>query len=475
MLIFKYHIFFIVKYIFFFKRINNTLAVNNYKMKKRILIIGAGRSSSDLIQYLLEISIEKKYFITIADYNLENASRFIKDNNISRAIEFDANDSEQRSNEIKNSDLVVSMLPASMHILVAKDCVLYKKHLVTASYVSDEISKLNIDARNNGVLLLNEIGLDPGIDHMSAMKIIDDIKKDGGVIRSFKSFCGGLVHPDCDNNPWNYKFSWNPRNVVLAGLGTAQYIEEGLIKYIPYNKLFLRTQLVDVLNLGTFEAYANRDSLSYRKEYQIEDVPTLIRGTLRKVGFSSSWNSFVQLGITNDTYIIPRSNEISCRQFINLFLPFSKHLSVEEKFCNQLGIQIDSDEFNKFKWLDIFSEKKIKIKNASPAKLLQKILEDKWSLLDGDKDMIIMQHQFEFIKGGVINKLHSSLVVYGENQINTSMSKTVGLPVAIAVKLILENKIKSIGVKIPTSSEIYIPVLCELEKKGISFVEEIKS
>ena len=439
---------------------------------KKILVIGAGRSATTLISYLLDNAVSNNWMITIADYSEDLAKQAVGNSVNAKAIFFNVIDERQREEEITIADIVISMLPASMHILVAEDCVRLKKNLVTASYVSDEVAALDDKAKQAGVLLLNEIGLDPGIDHMSAMQIIDQIKADGGKLTSFKSFCGGLVHPDYDDNPWNYKFTWNPRNVVLAGQGTAQYIEGGEIKYIPYNKLFNRTENMSVLDSGEFEAYANRDSLSYRKSYRIENISTLLRGTLRRSGYSKSWNYLLQLGLTDDTYVIENSEKLSYRSYLNMFLPGSDEMTLEEKFCKEFKIREDSEEFQKIKWLDIFSDKKVDLENATPAQVLQKILEEKWTLSAEDKDMIVMQHQFEYTLDGVNKKLNSSFVVFGDNQRDTAMAKTVGLPVAIATKLILNGEITSVGVKIPTSKDIYIPVLKELAENGINFVEE---
>ncbi|MBT6650722.1 MAG: saccharopine dehydrogenase [Flavobacteriales bacterium] len=439
---------------------------------KKILVIGAGRSAVTLIKYLLDNSSANNWQVKVADFSIELADQAVGNHNNGKAIFFNVTDKKQRESEIENADIVISMLPASLHITVAKDCVRLGKNLVTASYVSPEIAELDEAAKQAGILLLNEIGLDPGIDHMSAMQVIDEIKENGGELTSFKSFCGGLVHPDYDNNPWNYKFTWNPRNVVLAGQGTAQYIENGDYKYIPYTSLFERTEYMEVLDAGEFEGYANRDSLSYRKSYGLDDIPTLFRGTLRRKGYSEAWNVFVQLGMTDDTYKIENSDNISNREFINMFLPFNDALTVEEKLCKQFSLTTDSVIFQKIAWLSTFSENKVGIENASPAQILQKICEEKWTLGSEDKDMIVMQHQFEYVQNGEQKKLNSSLLVFGDDPRYTSMAKTVGLPVAIATKLILNGAIKSTGVKIPTTKDIYAPVLKELEQNGINFVEE---
>ena len=440
---------------------------------KKILVIGAGRSAVTLIKYLLDNSSANNWQVKVADFSIELADQAVGNHNNGKAIFFNVTDKKQRESEIENADIVISMLPASLHITVAKDCVRLGKNLVTASYVSPEIAELDEAAKQAGILLLNEIGLDPGIDHMSAMQVIDEIKENGGELTSFKSFCGGLVHPDYDNNPWNYKFTWNPRNVVLAGQGTAQYIENGDYKYIPYTSLFERTEHMEVLDAGEFEGYANRDSLSYRKSYGLDDIPTLFRGTLRRKGYSEAWNVFVQLGMTDDTYKLENSASITNREFINMFLPFNDALTVEEKLCKQFSLTTDSVIFQKIAWLNAFSENKVGIENASPAQILQKICEEKWTLGSEEKDMIVMQHQFEYVQNGEQKKLNSSLLVFGDDPIYTSMAKTVGLPVAIATKLILSGAIKSIGVKIPTTKDIYVPVLKELEENGINFVEEL--
>tara|TARA_B100001758_G_scaffold176445_1_gene153190 strand:- start:643 stop:1971 length:1329 start_codon:yes stop_codon:yes gene_type:complete len=440
---------------------------------RNILVIGAGRSAVTLIKYLLDNSEENKWLLTVADFSEKLAKEAVANHKNGKGIFFDVKNKRQREVEINNTDIVISMLPASMHITVAKDCVRFKKNLVTASYVSKEIALLDESAKKADVLLLNEIGLDPGIDHMSAMQVIDQIKEKGGELTSFKSFCGGLVHPDYDTNPWNYKFTWNPRNVVLAGQGTAQYIKKGVYKYIPYFTLFERIETMTVLDAGEFEGYANRDSLSYRGLYGLDHIPTLFRGTLRKKGYSEAWNILVQLGMTDDSYKLEKSESISNRDLVNMFLPYDDKLSLEEKLCKRFNLSTKGVIFKKLHWLGLFSTEKIGMKNASPAQLLQAILEIKWNLGAEDKDMIVMQHQFEYVLNRKVQKLNSSLLVFGDDPRYTAMAKTVGLPVAIATKLILNGQISLTGVRIPTSKDIYIPVLEELESYGINFVEEL--
>lgn len=389
------------------------------------------------------------------------------------AISLDINNHEQRRIEIQKADLVISMLPAYMHIEVAQDCILYRKHLVTASYVSPEMAALDEQAKEHGLVFMNEIGLDPGIDHMSAMKVIDSIRERGGKMLLFESFCGGLVAPESDNNLWNYKFTWAPRNVVLAGQGgAAKFIQEGKYKYIPYHKLFRRTEFLDVEGYGRFEAYANRDSLKYRSVYGLEDVLTMYRGTIRRVGFSRGWNMFVQLGMTDDTYVIDNSENLSYREFTNLFLPYHPTDSVEIKLRLQLGIEMDDIMWDKLIELDIFNPKKIiGLKNATPAQCLEKILTDKWTLAPEDKDMIVMYHKFGYELNGEEKQIDSKMVVIGDDQTYTAMAKTVGLPVAMAALHILNGNITEPGVRLPITKEVYEPILAELETYGVQFRE----
>lgn len=440
---------------------------------KKIVIFGAGRSSTSLIEYLLSIAEEQNLLITLLDYNEELAKSKINNHKFGEAHFIDANNPNERLKFIKESQLVISMLPAHMHLGIVKDAIHEKVHVITPSYVTEEIRSLNADAQNNDVLILNEMGLDPGIDHMSAKKIIDEIEDNGGKLTGFESFTGGLVAPESDDNPWNYKFTWNPRNVVLAGQGgAAKFIQEGKYKYIPYNKLFRRTEIIEIEGFGKFEGYANRDSLRYRSVYGLNEIPTMYRGTLRKIGFCRAWNVFVQLGLTDDSYVIEGSENMTNRDFINSFLAYNPHDSVELKLRHYLGIEQDDYIWEKLVWLGLFEDKKIGLKNATPAQILQKILQNKWSLREEDKDMIVMWHKFNFSQKGVDKEIRSHMVYIGKDNKFTAMSDTVGLPLGIAAKLLLSGKIKNRGVKLPIEREIYLPVLYELEQLGITFEEK---
>lgn len=440
---------------------------------KNILIIGAGRSSSSLIKYLLDKSDEEDLFLTIGDVDIKTATYLINKHPNAKAVVLDVFNDKQRREYVNNADIVVSMLPARYHIEVARDCLEFGKNMVTASYISDEMLNLDTRVKAKGLVFMNEIGVDPGIDHMSAMQVIDRIREKGGKMLLFESFTGGLVAPESDTNLWNYKFTWNPRNVVVAGQGgAAEFIQEGKYKYIPYHRLFRRTEFLNVEGYGRFEGYANRNSLKYREVYGLEDVLTIYRGTIRRVGFSKAWNMFVQLGMTDDSYRLQDTETMSYRDFVNLFLPYSPTDSVELKMRHNLNIDQDDVMWDKLVELDIFNpSKKIGLKNATPAECLQKILMDKWTLEPQDKDMIVMYHKFGYELNGKRQQIDSNMVILGDDQVFTAMAKTVGLPVAIATLKILNGEITTPGVQLPITKEVYEPILKELEEFGIVFNE----
>lgn len=440
---------------------------------RHILIIGAGKSTGVLVDYLLNKSIEHKLHLIIADKNIESAQFLSQGHENATAIELDIFNPEERKEQIKKADIVISMLPARFHIEVAKDCVAFSKNMVTASYVSPEMEALDKEVKEKGLVFMNEIGVDPGVDHMSAMQVIDNIRNKGGKLLLFESFTGGLVAPEDDNNLWNYKFTWNPRNVVTAGQGgAAKFIQEGKYKYIPYNRLFRRTEFLDIEGYGRFEALANRNSLKYREVYGLKNILTLYRGTMRRVGFSKAWNMFVQLGMTDDTYTIEGSEDMTYRDFVNSFLPYSPTDSVELKMRHELKIDQDDIMWLKLEELDIFnSQKKIGLKDATPAQMLQTILEESWTLQPGEKDMIVMYHKFGFELNGEEKQIDSTMVCLGDGKLQTAMAKTVGLPVAIAALKILNKEITEPGVQIPIKETVYKPILKELEGYGIRFRE----
>lgn len=440
----------------------------------QLLLIGAGRSSSALVDYLKEHADDLNLYIKVADFSLDLAKEKVQGFERASAVKFDVNDSVQLNLEVETADLVISMLPAHMHLPVAQACVKHKKSLLTASYVSKGIKSLDEEAKAAGVMILMEMGLDPGIDHMSAKKEIDQIVSKGGEIHSFKSFTGGLVAPESDNNPWNYKFTWNPRNVVLAGQGDVKFIRNGRYKYIPYHSLFKRIEKVTVEGYGEFEAYSNRDSLSYREHYDLQDIPTIFRGTLRREGFCQAWDAFVQLGMTSDAYQVDDLADLTWRDFLNAYLVYDKDKSVEAKLAAFLKVPEDHVILKKMEWLGLFNKTDIGMTKGTPAEVLQNLLESKWSLEPEDKDMIVMQHQFEYSLDQEKQSLTSALIVKGDNAKKTSMAKTVGLPLAIATRLFFEKKINLSGVHIPTIPELYLPILKELESYGVTFTNRVK-
>ena len=440
---------------------------------RKILIIGSGKSSSYLIKYLLNKSEKENLFITIADKYITNTKVLLNSHYKSKAIELDVFDDESREKEIIGADIVISMLPARFHLMVAKDCIKHSKNMLTASYINDEMLALNSKAIEKDIVIMNEIGLDPGIDHMSAMKVIDYIKEKEAKIILFESYTGGLMAPESDNNLWNYKFTWNPRNVVLAGQGgPAKFLQQGYNKYIPYNKLFKRTQNLQIENYGSFEGYPNRDSLKYRNIYGLGDIKTLCRGTIRKVGFSESWDVFVQLGMTDDSYIIENSKDMKFRDFVDLFLPYNAKDRVELKLQKLLKISGKELIWSKLLELDIFSDQKtITLDKATPAQILEYILCKSWTLDPSDKDMIVMTHKFVYELKNKKYQIDSNMVCIGEDQTYTAMAKTVGLPLAIATLAILNSKITAKGVQLPVKKDIYNPILKELIEYGIEFNE----
>jgi len=437
-----------------------------------ILVLGAGLSSNSLLSYLSENSEKYDWQIHVVDQNYEMLKEKVKLLNRVLPLKFDALNRELRRIEIEKADLVISMLPARFHPEVALDCVELKKNLITPSYISKEMRELNGRAIEAGICIMNEIGVDPGIDHMSACKILDELRAKKAEVTSFKSFCGGLIAPESDNNPWNYKFTWNPRNVVLAGQGSAaQFIEQNQYKYIPYGQLFRRLDVMTVPGYGEFEGYANRNSLQYRKIYGLDEIPTIYRGTLRRVGYCAAWDIFVQLGMTDDSFAMEHSELLTPRMFLNAFLPYKEEDTVEHKL-EKYFTKENKDAYQKIEWLGFFDDSKpIGLENASPAQLLEKILSDKWKLEPEDKDMLVMYHEFEYVLNKQHHRIISTMVHLGQDQHKTAMADTVGLPIAICAKNILSGKITEKGVLLPLKKEVYGPILEELEEHGIIFRE----
>ena len=439
----------------------------------RILIIGAGRSATALIRYVLKAAATHNWFVVVADNDLALAEAKVAGHPRGQATWLDVNKRNDRRDLITRADLVVSLLPAHLHLEVGHDCIQLNKHLITASYVSQEMYRLGDEARNRDLIFMGEMGLDPGIDHMSAMQKINEIKAKGGKITAFRSYTGGLVaEENLKGNPWNYKFTWNPRNVVLAGQGTAQYLENGKFKYIPYTRLFKETRKIDVPGMGEFEVYANRDSLLYREIYGLQDIPNLLRGTIRYPGYCAAWDALVQIGLTNASYPIMDSDKLTYHECLDGFTGRRQTgTSVKERVAQLIDQSPHSPIMKKLEWLGLFRKKKIKIANATPAYILESLLLDKWKLQPEDRDLIIMQHEFEYLLDGVPKQLHSTLVMKGADAEDTAMARLVGLPIGILVKQVMLGKIKATGRQVPVEPKVYEPVLKELEEYGVVFAD----
>lgn len=438
---------------------------------KKIVIFGAGRSSKALIYYLDLQASNENWKIIVADQNIDLATSNIAGTSNSEAIECSLEDSRLVESLISGSDIVISMLPANLHIHIAKSCLRYSRNFLTASYVSDDIKELHNEVYQKSLIFLMETGLDPGLDHMSAMKEIHEIMEKGAFLKEFRSYTGGLVSPESDNTTWHYKFTWNPRNVILAGRGTATYIENKKVKYIPYHKLFERTDLISIPGGGKYEGYLNRDSLAYIEKYNLENIETFMRGTLRVSPFCSAWNCFVQLGLTADEYKIKIQEGHTWSSFIEMFLPESDLSDLKKRVSQYLKVSDTSPEIALLESTGIFSQEKISPCISSPAELLQKLLERSWKMDPQDKDMIVMQHQFGYDMPNGKRQSHSSSLIIKGDENYSAMAKTVGLPLGIACKLVLKDKIRTKGVLIPTIKELYQPILEELKGLDIRFTK----
>ncbi len=437
---------------------------------QNILILGAGKSATVMIEYLAEWTKNSAWTLNVVDMDALSLQTKLNQFPWIQGTVADVNEDNALLDLLHNSKLVISLLPPFMHPRVAGLCLEANCHLLTASYLSDEMLSLHQNALDKGLLFLNELGLDPGIDHMTAMQFIDEVRQQGGIIDAFESYTGGLMAPQSENGPWKYKFTWNPRNVVLAASGGAvKFLHEGKYKYIPYHKVFRRTEVIELEGYGEFEVYGNRDSLKYLDLYNLKGIKTLYRGTMRRVGFCRAWDLFVQLGMTDDTYLMEGVESMTHRDFINSFLFYHPTDSVETKLAQVLRLDLDSEEFRKLKWLNLFETIPVGLNRpATPAQILQHILEKKWTLNPEDKDMIVMFHLLKYKLNNTQYELRAHLVVEGENPTHTAMAKTVGLPLAIATKLILNEEIKLRGVQIPVHAEVYRPILDELKGLGMT-------
>jgi saccharopine dehydrogenase (NADP+, L-glutamate forming) len=434
---------------------------------KSILLFGAGKSATILIDYLKDVVTTNQWRLTVADSDIKLALSKVGHHHRAKAVFVNIDDAPARKKLVQSADIVISMLPPALHYLIALDCIEYSKHLLTASYVDGRIKSEEQNIKNKNILFLCEMGLDPGIDHMSAMRLIDQIKKKGGKISSFKSHCGGLIAPENDTNPWHYKISWNPRNVVLAGKDGATFKELGQIKNIEYPDVFKNCPIIELNTLGKFASYPNRNSLSYITVYGLEDAATFVRTTLRYPAFCNGWKYVVDWKLTDEVLQYETNNLTIASFFKQHFERF--HLS------NVLSILKRNTALNKqFENLGLYDNETLINKGfCSAAAVLQFILETKWVLKPEDKDLIAMLHEIEYTASGSKWQVNSELVVKGTDSLHTAMAKSVGLPLGIAAKLILEGKITETGLHIPIIAGIYEPVLKELAEHGILFSETV--
>lgn len=428
---------------------------------RNILILGAGKSSIALIDYLAEHAVSQNWQVTVGDITAALALQKTKGRPRTKAIAFDFSKSDKRRALVTKADIVISMLPAALHITLAEDCLQAKKNLVTPSYISDAMKAMHSKVAKAGLVFMNEIGLDPGIDHMSALQMIDKLKAEGKVIKGFKSHCGGLVAPESDDNLWHYKFTWNPRNVILAGQGDGgiHYLSKGKTVNLKYEQLFAGAEELKVKGFGKFESYPNRDSLKYIAEYGLEGVKTMYRGTLRRPPYCKAWNALIQLGFTNPNYTDTETFKASVKKGL-----------ADKRIIKDKQIKALVHDTGVVALLD--KQKDIKV---MPAHLLQQTLEGQWVMHPHDKDMVVMIHQVEYTNANGRNRrtLEASLVCLGKDVGHTAMAETVGLPVAIVTKMILNGDIKRRGVLMPKYPEIYNPILAELETYGVRFKEKV--
>ena len=435
---------------------------------KNVLICGAGMSATDLISYMLTHAEEYNWEVTVGDISIETAKMKIGGHPRGKAVYFDCYDNTIMERYIKDADIVISLLPPGMHAAAAKIALQYNAHVVTASYASQEMIAMHEEAKEKGLTFLNELGADPGIDHMNGMRSIDKIRKKGGELLAFTSYCGSLVAPESNDNPWGYKFTWSPMNVIMAGSAGACYYKKGDFRCIPYHRLFTNPKVIDIPGFRAFEAYENRDSVVYRKKYNLDDIPTFIRATLRYPGFCEGWNIFIQLGLTANNYHIEGSENMTYRQWVASYLP-GDNASLENTLADFFHIERGGKLHEQLLWTELLSDRQIRRVNGTPAEILLDLLMDKLKFKQDDTDMLVFYERIEYKLEGKLFEHVSYLVTRGFDHRHTAISRTVGLPAAIAAKLILNEEIKSRGVLFPWSKEVYDPVLDELAELGIAY------
>jgi saccharopine dehydrogenase (NADP+, L-glutamate forming) len=435
---------------------------------KKVLILGAGLVAKPLVRYLLD---QPDFKVKVASRTVSKAVKLIDNHPDGEAKELNLKDEEGLKKEIADADIIISMVPYSFHPKVAKYCIDYNKHMVTTSYVSEVMQNLDDEAKKAGILILNEVGLDPGIDHMEAMRIIHDVEEKGGEILSFNSYCGGLPAPEANTNPFGYKFSWSPVGVLLAGKNSAQYLKDGQQVFIPSEDLFKNYTLINIEGLGEFEGYPNRNSLPYIQIYGIQSTETMLRGTLRNKGWCPTMKNMVDLGLLDEEE--KEWEGFTFKDFIRHLLYNPAEEDIRKAMAARLNIEEDSEVIKRLEWLGLMSDEPLPVKKGSAMDILGAKMLEKLQYEEGERDMIVLRHEFiASYPGEKKERITSTLIDFGIPNGDSSMARTVGLPAAIGTKLILEGKIGLVGVHIPIIPEIYVPILQELKELGIAFKEK---
>jgi len=443
---------------------------------KRILVLGAGKSSPSLISYLLDHSEEFDWQVTVADLDQDLAAKQINGHPRGNAIQLDVNDQAALDSLIEGSNIVVNLLLPRFQNLVAETCVRLGAHFVSASYRTKEIRALDVEAREKGLLLLNEMGLDPGIDLMSAMVIIQRIHDAGGTLKKFISYGSGVAAPENKSNPFGYVITWNPYNVARAGGAGAQFLQNGQIHLTPYHRLFKETWPVEVEGVGEMEAYANRDSIAYLEYFDLKEMETMIRGTLRYPGWGKTWSAIIDLGLTTETLTVPDLANHSMKEIVEMLLPVDVKAvngEIRDRVAAFLGLESTDEVLDKMEFLGLFSDNLVGDRGETPADALVHNLLEKLVLEPDKRDLVILVHEMEVEhdKGSRREKIVSTFLSYGDPGGHSAMAKTVGLPAAIAVKMIATNQLTLTGSYLPLTPEVYAPVLDELKQLGMLFLE----
>jgi saccharopine dehydrogenase (NADP+, L-glutamate forming)/spermidine synthase len=437
---------------------------------KKVLILGAGLVAKPLVRYLLD---QPDFEVEVASRTVSKAIKLIDNHPNGTAKELNLKDEEGLRDEVAKADLVISMVPYAFHPKVAKYCIDFKKHMVTTSYVSEIMQNLDAEAKRAGILILNEIGLDPGIDHMEAMRIIHEVEEKGGEIESFTSYCGGLPAPEANTNPFGYKFSWSPIGVLLAGKNSAQYYKDGQQVFIPSENLFDDFKIIPIEGLGDFEGYPNRNSLPYIDLYKIGSTHTMLRGTLRNLGWCQTLKKIVDLGLLDEEE--KDWSGMTVAGFMRELMRVPAEIDLKKSLATRINLEEDSDVVQRLEWLGLLEEKPLPVEKGSALDIIGALMLEKLQYEEGERDMIILQHKFvASYPDGKKEKISSTLVDFGIPGGDSSMARTVGLPAAIGTKLILEDKIQEIGVHIPITPAIYLPILEELKGMDIAFTEKKK-